>query len=104
MAFQTYLVSCPPICQIDTLKSVASQIQSLGGMILLVTRQRVLVAGFDDSHVERVRRCPGVEFVGGVTLDPRGVATQQLYQAFAQSLAIQVPVQADSQPGDSNRF
>jgi len=39
-----------------------------------------------------------------VTLDPRGVATQQLYQAFAQSLAIQVPVQADSQPGDSNRF
>ena len=104
MAFQTYLVSCTSSCEVETLKRVAAQIQGLGGMILLVTRQRVMVAGFDDSHVERVKRCPGVQFVGGVTLDPRGVATQQLYQVFAQSLAMQVPVQAAAQPDDANRF
>jgi len=104
MAFQTYLVSCAPNCDIETLKSVAAQIQSLGGMILLVTKQRVMVAGFDDSQVERVRRCQGVAFVGGVTLDPRGAATQELYRAFTQSLAMQVPVQAASRPGDSNGF
>ena len=89
MSFQAYLVNCSG-GQIELLKSVAIQIRALDGLILMATRQGTIIAAFDDSQVERVRRVSGVTFVGGVTLDPRGEAARELSQVFAAHLAHQV--------------
>lgn len=90
MAFQTYLVCCQSGCDTGIIKSVAVYIRRLNGLVLMATRQGAIVAGFDDSLVELVRRYRGVAFVGGVTLDPRGNATWELHRVFAEHLALQV--------------
>lgn len=90
MAFQTYLVRCQSGSDIALIKSVAVYIRSLNGLILMATRQGAIVAGFDDSLVERVKKYQGVAFVGGVTLDPHGAASQELHRVFAEHLALQI--------------
>lgn len=89
MAMQAYLVHCTE-GTVGTLKSIATQIRSLNGLILMATRQGVLIAAFDDAQVERVRKIGGVTFVGGVTLDPRGQAARELNAVFATHIARQL--------------
>jgi len=90
MPLQTYIVSCAAPAEIETIKGVAQLIRDQGGLILMATRQGRLVIAFDDARIEAVRKLRGVDFVGGVTLDPRGAAARQLHAVFTSHLAVQV--------------
>ena len=101
MALQTYIVCCQPEDDLGRVRAIASFIQNLGGLILLVTSQKVLLAAFDDSRLELVRRFSGVQFVGGVTLDPRGAAGQQLFDLIQKSISLQLASSAEHRHVDS---
>jgi hypothetical protein len=97
MAFETYLVRCQPQCDVEMIKSVAVYIRSLNGLILMATRQGAIVAAFDDSLRDLVKKYRGVEFIGGVTLDPRGAAAQELHRIFVEHLGLQAGPQRETQ-------
>jgi hypothetical protein len=90
MAFQTYIVNCRPPSDLETIKSVAMYIRSLKGLILMATQQGAMVAGFDDSYLERVKTCRSVDFVGAVTFNPRGIGARELHRVFTEHLALQI--------------
>ena len=89
MAMQTYLIRCYGE-DVAIIRSVALHIRNLPGLVLMATRQGVIIAAFDDSLLERVRQHGHVEFVGGVTLDPRGQAAVELHRVFTEHLTKQV--------------
>ena len=90
MPLQTYLVHCTPACDTEGVRLVAAWVRDSGGLILMATRQRVLIIAIDDARVEVVRKHPAVNFVGGVTLDARGEAARQLHAVFSAHLALQL--------------
>ena len=89
MSVQTYLIRCYGT-EVDVIRAVALHVRSLPGLVLMATRQGVIIAAFDDSMFEHVRRHGHVEFIGGVTLDPRGEAAAELHRVFTEHLAKQV--------------
>jgi hypothetical protein len=95
MAFQVYLVVCREECGIDGVKEVVGALRAIGALVLLATKQLTIVAGFDESHLPRVRILHNVTFVGGVTLDPRGVAVRELESAFTEHLTRQLGAPGD---------
>jgi hypothetical protein len=97
MAFQVYLVVCRDGRSVEGVKEVVAYLRELGALVLLATKQHAVVAGFDDSRLEFVRRHHGVSFVGGVTLDPRGLAAGELQVAFREHLTRQLAAPGNTQ-------
>jgi hypothetical protein len=60
-----------------------------GGFILMVTRTGQVVV-LDDSQVPLITQHPSVKSMGGVTLNPRGVAAERLQRIFAENLSKQI--------------
>jgi len=58
----------------------------------MATRTGPLI-GLDDSQLPAVSKHPSVGFIGPVTLNPRGVAAEQLQQIFAENLSKQLDLQ-----------
>ncbi|MGA8532772.1 MAG: hypothetical protein WB615_01545 [Candidatus Tumulicola sp.] len=99
MGMNMYIVTFKGGYNEETSRSVALLVKRLGGFILMVTRNGPVVA-IDDSQAAALNRHPAVEFVGGVTYNPRGVAAQELQRLFVENASKQVE-RSDSPVSDS---
>ena len=73
-------------------------VKNSGGFILMVTRNGPIIA-MDDTRAGSVARHHLVEFMGPVTLNPRGLAAETLKQIFAENLSKQLGSDVGSDAG-----
>lgn len=98
MAVQMYLIVLQGGYREDSSRDIQRLVCQEGGLILMVTRSGPIVA-LDDQRASKVSRHPLVKFMGGVTLNPHGLASDRLVRIFAQNLSQQVSIQT---PGAGN--
>jgi hypothetical protein len=96
MGAQMYIVALKGGYSDDASREVQRVVRGCGGLILMVTRTGPVVA-LEDSRAPVVGSHPLVEYMGPVTLNPRGVAADRLQAIFADNLRRQLNVDADSQ-------
>jgi hypothetical protein len=89
MGMQMYIVGLKGGYSDDSSREVQRFVRSCGGLILMVTRTGPLVA-LDDSRAPAVSNHALVNFLGPVSLNPRGIAADRLQQIFADNLARQL--------------
>ncbi len=82
-------------------REIQRYVRQLGGFILMVTPNGPIVA-VDDGHAPAIGRHPMVEFVGGITFNPRGVASKELQRIFVENLSKQRPISEDREQSGSN--
>lgn len=70
-------------------RDVQRHVVERGGFILMSTRTGPIIA-LPEAEVAAVGKHPLVAFIGGVTLNPRGLAADRLARIFAQNLSRQV--------------
>lgn len=99
MAMNMYIVTFKGGYSEEASRAVALQVKRLGGFILMVTRNGPIVA-IDDSQAAALNRNPSVEFVGGVSYNPKGVAAKELHRLFVENASRQVQ-RSDSPVSDS---
>lgn len=101
MAFQMYMVAFNGEFSDSTSRSVQHCIRKCKGFILMVMKTGV-IAAFDDALVSTVQAHPAVKLVGGVTLNPRGIAAERLQRIFAENLSKQIEVRPEAGPPVEN--
>jgi len=89
MAMQMYFVSLRGDFSQETSREVQQLVHQRGGFVLMVTRTGLVVV-LDDSQAPNVAKNQSVKSVGGVTLNPRGLAAERLQRIFAENLSKQV--------------
>jgi hypothetical protein len=94
MAMQMFLVGMMPGFSQETSRDVQHLVKKNGGFILMVTRNGPVVA-LDDSRVGAIQAHPQVRIVGGVTLDPKGLAAERLQRIFTENLMKQATLARD---------
>ena len=97
MSMQMYIVTFKGGFSQHASRDVQRQVRALGGFILMVTPSGSLIA-IDDSRVAQISRHGAVAFVGGVSLNPKGLAARHLQQIFAENLSQQITIRGPS-PG-----
>jgi hypothetical protein len=70
-------------------RDVQRCVREHGGFILMSTRTGPIVA-LPESELAAVEKHPAVGLIGGVTLNPRGIAADRLARVFAENLSRQV--------------
>lgn len=104
MPVRTYLVHLQDDAQDDEARAdVAESISNIGGFILMALSTGALIVAFDECHLSLVKSHRHVEFCGGVTLDPRGQAANQLRKFFAQNIAAQMAGRGGAQGAQQQR-
>ena len=73
----------------QTSHEIQQLVRDRGGFILMVTRTGQVVV-LDDSQVSFVTKHPSVKSMGGVTLNPHGIAAERLQRIFAENLSKQI--------------
>ena len=101
MAMQMYIITFKGGFSQEASRDVQREVRALGGFILMVTPNGPLIA-LDDSRISRISRHAAVAFVGGVSLNPRGRAAQELQRIFAENLSKQIQIE-DSAPVNSQQ-
>jgi hypothetical protein len=94
MAMQMFLVSMQPGFSQETSRDVQHLVRRNGGFILIVTPNGPVVA-IDDSRVGAIQSHSQVRAVGGVTLNPKGLAAERLQRIFTENLAKQATLAAE---------
>jgi hypothetical protein len=89
VATQMYFISFADQFNQQTSQDIQRLVHERGGFILMVTRTGQVVV-LDDSQVPFVTRHPSVKSMGGVTLNPQGVAAERLHRIFAENLSKQL--------------
>ena len=89
MATQMYFVTFRDQFNEQTSREIQQLVHDRGGYILMVTRTGQVII-IDDSQSPIVAHHPSVKSVGGVTLNPRGVAAERLQRVFAENLSKQI--------------
>ncbi len=89
MGMQMYIVGLKGGYTEDSSREVQRFVRGCGGLILMVTRTGPLVA-LDDSRAPAVSNHALVNFLGPVSLNPRGIAADRLQQIFADNLRRQL--------------
>ena len=89
MATQMYFVTFRDQFNEQTSREIQQLVHDRGGYILMVTRTGQVII-IDDSQSPMVAKHPSVKSVGGVTLNPRGVAAERLQRVFAENLSKQI--------------
>jgi hypothetical protein len=89
MSMQMYFVVTSSELTDATSREIQRYVRACGGLILIVTRNGPLVA-LDDAAVASVQRHPLVRFLGGVQLNPHGLAADRLQRVFTENLTKQV--------------
>lgn len=89
MATQMYFIAFRNQFNQQTSHEIQQLVHDSGGFILMVTRTGQVVV-VDDSQVPLITKHPSVKSMGGVTLNPHGVAAQRLQRIFAENLSKQI--------------
>jgi hypothetical protein len=97
MGMQMYIITFKGGFNQDASRDVQRQVRKLGGFILMVTPNGPIVA-IDDSQAAAVGKLSAVEFMGGVSFNPRGRAAESLQRIFAENLSKQITVAAGGSP------
>ena len=77
-------------------RDVQRHVREHGGFILMSTRTGPLVA-LPESELPAVSKHPLVDFIGGVTLNPRGFAADRLAHVFTENLSRQVKLEVTAE-------
>jgi len=88
MAAQMYMVSLKGEFSQETSRDVQRRVRSLGGLILMVTRNGPIIM-LDDRQTAGLLSHPSVKMLGGVSLNPNGLASERLKRVFAQNISKQ---------------
>lgn len=101
---QMYIIAQKGGYSPDTSPQLIRFVRECGGFVLMATRTGPLIA-LDDSQLPAVSKHPLVGFIGPVTLNPRGVAAEQLQRIFAENLSKQIDLErlADLQSGATSQ-
>src|SRR5258706_15618996 len=89
MGMQVYVIAQRGDYTPETSRELQHVVTKSGGFILMVTRNGPIIA-IDDGRASSIARHHLVEFMGPVTLNPRGVAAETLKQIFAENLSKQL--------------
>ena len=89
MAMQMYFISYKSDFSQETSRDIQQVVHDRGGFILMVTRTGQVVA-LDDADAPMLGKHSGVKSIGGVTLNPHGLATERLQRIFAENLSKQI--------------
>jgi len=89
MGLQVYIVSPRGECTPEVSRDLQHHVRGCGGYILMATRNGPIIA-IDDGRAPLVARHPRVDFLGPVTLNPKGVAAETLTRIFAENLSKQL--------------
>jgi len=89
MATQMYFIATRGEFNQQVSHEIQQLVHDRGGFILMVTRTGQVVA-LDDSQAPVIAKNPNVKSMGGVTLNPHGVAAEQLKRIFAENLSRQI--------------
>ena len=74
MALENFLVVLKDGVSPQTIDRIVSIINNLSGKVEIITGQgKVIIATFDNSFVDRIKKLPYVKLVGGVTVGRRRV-------------------------------
>ena len=73
----------------DRSRDVQRFVRAHGGFILMSTRTGPIIA-LPEPELAAVAKHPLVAHIGGVTLNPRGIAADRLARVFAENLGQQV--------------
>lgn len=72
MVFETYLITLKNDINPSQVEQVLRTLTLIGGKVNMVVK-RSIIASFDSSHVDTIRKRPGVKLVGGVKFRKRTV-------------------------------
>jgi hypothetical protein len=86
---QMYMIAQAGEVTEESSRQVQRFVRQCGGFILMTTRTGPLVA-LEDTRAGEVAKHPLVRFIGPVTLNPRGLAAEQLQRVFAENLSKQL--------------
>ena len=76
MALENFLVILKDDVSPQNIDKVVTLINSLNGKVEIITGQRkAIIATFDNSFIDRIKKSPYVKLVGGVTVGRRRVST-----------------------------
>jgi hypothetical protein len=89
MAAQMYFVTFRDQFNEQASREIQELVHHRGGFILMVTRTGQVII-VDDSQAPGISKHPSVKSIGGVTLNPRGVAAERLQRIFAENLSKQI--------------
>jgi len=80
MALESFLVVLKESVSPQATDKIVSIIKNLGGRVEIVTGEgrAIILATFDNSFAERIRRLPYVKLVGGVTIRKRKLMRKQI--------------------------
>ena len=79
MALESFLVVLKETVSPQATDRIVSLINGLGGKVAVITGQRkVIIATFDNSCADRIRKIPYVKLVGGVRIGKRKITRKQI--------------------------
>lgn len=79
MALESFLIVLEESVSPQTTNRIVSTIKNLDGKVGIITGQgKAIIATFDNSFAERIRRLPYVKLVGGVTIGRRKLTRKQI--------------------------
>jgi hypothetical protein len=79
MALENFLVVLKESVSPQATDRIVSIIKSLNGKIEIITRQgKVIIATFDNSFADRIRKLPYVKLVGGVTIGKKKLVRKRI--------------------------
>ncbi|MBN2488309.1 MAG: hypothetical protein JXA98_04715 [Methanosarcinaceae archaeon] len=84
MALETYLITLKNDINPNQAEQVLKTLVLIGGQVNMAVK-RSIIASFDSSHVDSIRRRPGVKLVGGVKFRKRTVKKRTLTDPTKQS-------------------
>lgn len=93
MATQMYFIAVKGVMSHQVSHEIQQLVHDRGGFILMVTRTGQVVV-LDDTQAPVITRHPSVKSMGGVTLNPRGIAADRLQKIFAENLSKQLDLSA----------
>ena len=79
MALESFLITLKESARPQATDRIVSIIKNLGGKIEIITgKRKTIIATFDNSFADRIRRLPYVKLLGGVTIGKRGLTRKYI--------------------------
>lgn len=81
MAVESFLVVLKETDFPQAIDRIVSIIKNFGGKVEIITgEEKVIIATFDNSFAEKIRRLPYVKLVGGMTIGKRKLTRKKIIE------------------------